>query len=190
MVARAGLPLAPRTSCTVITCDSALTRVTTLFGPLPMVTLSNTSSGLPGARTINLKLSSFGSLASTISTLMASPDDPLSSALTANGALSPSRGGQLAGGDRLIRVAVGVVGADAHDVGHAATVEEVGVHGHGEVRALDEATEVRHELGPVGDERRGVDGAVLGEADECGDGGADSLDRLRAGGHLLDVDTG
>ncbi len=60
----------------------------------------------------------------------------------------------------------------------------------GEVRTLDESTEVAHELRPVRDQDRVVDGAALGEPDERRDRGAHTLDRLRSGGHLLHVDPG
>ncbi len=90
IVPRAGLLAPPRVSCTEINCDSALTLVATLLGPLPSVTLSNTSSGVPGERTISLKFSSFGSEASDTSTEIRSPTPPPSIALTVNGERSPS----------------------------------------------------------------------------------------------------
>ena len=71
-----------------------------------------------------------------------------------------------------------------------AAVVEVGVHRVGQVAALDEAAERGGELGPVRHQRRRVERALGGEADERGDGGADALDRAGPGLELLDVDAG
>jgi len=98
--------------------------------------------------------------------------------------------GQLALRSRSTRCAVAVVAADAHDVRGAASIEEVAVHGVGQVRAVDEVTEALGELGPVGDQRRLVGWAFLGKSDEGGDRCTDSLYRLRPRRHLLHVDAG
>ena len=175
----------------MISCDSALTRVTTLFGAASGGDVVEDLVGLARRLTISLKVSSLGS--------------------DGVGDLDGDAVARRAALERLDRerglVAVGTAGSSAlaagasdspllssapiaHDVRDAAAVEEVAVHGVGEVRALDEAAEVGVELGPVRDEDRFVDRALLGEADERRDCGADALDRLRAGGHLLHVDTG
>ncbi len=160
-----------------ISFDSARTLVITLFGPRLVVTLSKVSASRPPFFTINLKLSSVGSDASATSTVMSLPSAPAASALAENAGLpvSPAAGSsaRAAGADPV------AVGADAHDVGRAAAVQEVAVHGVREVRRLDELAEVLRELRPVGDERGFVDRTLLGESDEGGDGGADALDRLR-----------
>src|SRR6185312_4431519 len=69
----------------------------------------------------------------------------------------------------------------------AAAVREVAVHGMSQVRPLDEVTEGRDELRPVGDQRRGIEWPLGGKADEGCDGRAHAFDRAGPGLHLLDI---
>ena len=121
---------------------------------------------------------------------MPSPAGPLSSALTTRPALPSPPAGSSPARLRAVGVVAVVVAADAHDVGGAATVEEVAVHRVGEVGPSTKSPKLLGELRPVGDERRLVGGALLGESDEGGDRGTDSLNRLRTRRHLLHVDAG
>ncbi len=82
------------------------------------------------------------------------------------------------------------VGADPDDVAGAAAVEEVAVNGVREVRSLEESAERLRVLAPVGDKRRLVDRAFLGQAYERRRRGPDAFNRTRSGFDLLDVNTG
>ncbi len=94
-----------------------------------------------------------------------------------------------AGAHGVRPVAVGRRTADPDDEAVAAAVLHVPVHRVREVGAGDEPAERLGELGPVGHERGLVHRALLGQADEGGDGGADPLDGPVTGLDLLDVHT-
>ena len=109
----------------------------------------------------------------------------------------PRRAGELLLGAAPRHGALGRLGplrgdpaADPHDERGAAAVLHVAVHGVREVAVRLEVTERLGELGPVGDQGRLVERALLGEAHEGGDGGAHPLDGARPGLDLFDVDTG
>ncbi|MEI5035474.1 hypothetical protein RB201_30880 [Streptomyces sp. S1A(2023)] len=80
--------------------------------------------------------------------------------------------------------------ADADDVGRAAAVGEEAVDGVRQIGVGGEGAERLHVLVPVGHQRRLVEGARPGEADEGCDRGADTFDGPRSGLHLLHVNTG
>src|SRR6185437_16728273 len=104
-------------------------------------------------------------------------------AVAASGQLAPSGLAKLAirVGRAVSRVLARAVGADPHDVGRAAAVEEVPVYGVGQVAAVYESAERLRVLRPVRDEGRLVGPPAFCESDERGQRRADSLDRPRAG---------
>ncbi len=87
-------------------------------------------------------------------------------------------------GRQLLAATLAVAGVgsttDPYDVTVAAAVQEIPVDGLRQIRAGHEAAERIGERGPVADQRRGVEGAVLGEPDERGHRRTDTLERASA----------